>query len=71
MEAFFIYDLERHFAEAEAQMAAWLATGRMAWREDMLEGIEQMPRALLRLYDGSNVGKQLVRVAAPVTTREP
>jgi len=71
MEAFFIYDLEQHFAEAERVMAAWLAEGRMSWQEDVLEGIEQMPRALIRLYEGRNVGKQLVRVAAPLTVTEP
>jgi NADPH-dependent curcumin reductase CurA len=43
----------------------------MTWQEDVLEGIEQMPRALIRLYEGRNVGKQLVRVAAPVTVEEP
>jgi len=71
MQGFFIYDLEAHFAEAEARMAEWIAEGRMAYQEDVLEGIEQMPRALIRLYEGRNVGKQLVRVAAPVTTAEP
>jgi len=71
MEAFFIYDLERHFAEAEQVMAGWLAEGRMSWQEDVLEGIEQMPRALIRLYEGRNVGKQLVRVAVPLTGAEP
>jgi NADPH-dependent curcumin reductase CurA len=63
MEAFFIYDLERHFPAAERQMAEWIAAGRMSWQEDVLEGLEQMPRALMRLYDGSNVGKQVVHVA--------
>jgi NADPH-dependent curcumin reductase CurA len=63
MEAFFIYDLERHFPAAERQMAEWIAAGKMTYQEDVLEGFEQMPRALMRLYDGSNVGKQVVRVA--------
>ena len=71
MQGFFIYDLERKFAEAEARMAGWLAEGRMDYLEDVLEGLEQMPRALMRLYDGSNVGKQLVRVALPSITPEP
>ena len=71
MQGFFIYDLERHFAEAEARMAGWIAEGHMSYQEDVLEGLEQMPRALMRLYDGSNVGKQLVRVASPITTTEP
>jgi NADPH-dependent curcumin reductase CurA len=62
MRGFFIYDFEEHFPRAEAQMAQWIADGRMQYLEDVLEGIEQMPRALVRLYDGSNVGKQIVRV---------
>jgi NADPH-dependent curcumin reductase CurA len=44
-------------------MAEWIAAGKMSYREDVLEGLEQMPRALMRLYDGSNVGKQVVHVA--------
>jgi len=71
MQGFFIYDLQEHFGRAERRMAGWIAAGRMSYREDVLEGIEQMPRALIRLYEGSNVGKQLVRVAQPATVREP
>jgi len=64
MEGFFIYDLEAGFAAAETQMAQWIAAGRMSYQEDLLEGLEQMPRALIRLYTGANVGKQVVKVAA-------
>lgn len=64
MRGFFIYDLAEHFAEAEAALAGWIAEGRMAWQEDILEGIEHMPRALIRLFEGGNVGKQLVSVGA-------
>ncbi len=71
MQAFFIYDYERDFPAAEAQMAAWIAAGRMTYLEDRLEGLEQMPRALMRLYEGANVGKQVVRVAAPTLAHEP
>ena len=62
MQGFFIYDLAEHFPRAEQQMAQWIAEGRMHYAEDVLEGFEQMPRALLRLYEGRNLGKQLVRV---------
>ena len=62
MEGFFIYDLAEHFPRAERQMAQWIVDGRMQYMEDVLEGIEQMPRALMRLYDGHNTGKQIVRV---------
>ena len=62
MRGFFIYDFVGHFPRAERQMAQWIAEGRMHYLEDVLEGLEQMPRALMRLYDGHNTGKQIVRV---------
>jgi len=62
MRGFFIYDLAGHFPRAERQMAQWIAEGRMQYLEDVLVGIEQMPRALIRLFEGQNVGKQIVRV---------
>ena len=64
MEAFFIYELSEHFARAEAQLAQWIADGVLRYQEDILEGIERMPQALIRLFEGRNVGKQLVRVDA-------
>jgi NADPH-dependent curcumin reductase CurA len=63
MQGFFIYDLENEFPRAERQMAEWIAAGTMSYLEDVLEGIEQVPRALIRLYEGRNLGKQIVAVA--------
>ena len=62
MHGFFIYDHAERFAAAEQQMAQWIAEGRMHPMEDVLEGFEHMPRALMRLYEGHNTGKQIVRV---------
>ncbi|WND03492.1 NADP-dependent oxidoreductase [Temperatibacter marinus] len=62
MQGFFVYDYEPLFAEAETVMAQWIAEGALHYREDILEGIEQMPHALMRLYEGKNIGKQIVKV---------
>jgi NADPH-dependent curcumin reductase CurA len=62
MRGFFIYDLAGDFPRAERQMAQWIAEGRMRPMEDVLEGFEQMPRGLMRLYEGLNNGKQIVRL---------
>jgi NADPH-dependent curcumin reductase len=67
MQGFFVYDHVHRFREAEAQMAGWIREGRLPYVEDVLDGIEHMPAALRRLFDGANVGKQLVRVADPVS----
>ncbi len=71
MEAFFIYEMAEHFPRAEAALAAWIGAGRLYHQEDVLEGIEQMPRALIRLFEGRNIGKQLVRVATDAARIRP
>ena len=67
MEAFFIYEMSAHFERAEAQLAAWIAAGQLVYQEDVLEGIENTPAALIRLFEGRNVGKQLVRVVPGIS----
>lgn len=64
MEAFFIYEMSQHFARAERALADWIAAGTLTYQEDILDGLERMPEALIRLFSGQNLGKQLVRVAA-------
>ncbi len=66
MEAFFIYEMAEHFARAEAKLADWIAADKLHYQEDILEGIENMPSALIRLFAGRNVGKQLVRLVPGV-----
>jgi NADPH-dependent curcumin reductase CurA len=66
MEAFFIYEMAEHFARAEAQLADWIAADKLHYQDDILEGIENMPSALIRLFAGRNVGKQLVRLVPGV-----
>jgi NADPH-dependent curcumin reductase CurA len=63
IQGFFIYDYVGRFAHAEAAMARWLAEGRLIYQEDVLDGLEAMPRALRRLYESKNRGKQIVRIS--------
>jgi NADPH-dependent curcumin reductase len=62
MEAFFIYDYAQHFLEAETTMASWIANGSLPYAEDISDGIETLPAALVSLFSGTNLGKRLVRV---------
>lgn len=63
MQGFFIYDFEKHFEKAEKEMASWIDEGLLTYQEDILEGLEQMPTALNRLFERKNKGKQLVKIA--------
>jgi NADPH-dependent curcumin reductase CurA len=63
MQGFLIYDYSPRFKEAEECMTKWLKTGQLKYKEDIMFGIEAMPKALTRLYEGKNYGKQIVKVA--------
>jgi NADPH-dependent curcumin reductase CurA len=67
IQGFFIYDYVARFAHAEAAMAQWLNAGRLRYQEDILDGLETMPRGLRRLYESKNLGKQIVRVSKDPT----
>ncbi len=64
MLGFFIYDYAHYFEEARTNMATWIKEGKLHYHEDVLDGLERMPEALNRLFQGKNVGKQLVRVSS-------
>jgi NADPH-dependent curcumin reductase CurA len=44
-------------------MAQWIQEGELAYREDIVEGLENTPKAFIRMLKGENKGKQLVRVS--------
>ena len=52
---------ERIPAAREA-LTQWVASGEMAVAEDIQEGFENAPRTLMRLFEGKNLGKQLLKI---------
>jgi NADPH-dependent curcumin reductase CurA len=62
MEGFVILDYLPRANEAVADLVKWIGEGRIAWKADIQSGFENAPKTLLRLYSGSNFGKQLLRV---------
>jgi NADPH-dependent curcumin reductase CurA len=44
-------------------VSAGIADGRIRYREDVTEGLENAPAAFMGLLQGKNFGKALVRVA--------
>jgi leukotriene B4 12-hydroxydehydrogenase/15-oxo-prostaglandin 13-reductase len=65
VEGFLVSDYADRFAEGLTQMAQWLKAGKLQYREDIMEGFENMPRAFISMLKGSNTGKQLVKAAEP------
>ena len=64
LQGFIILDHMDRGAEATAQMAQWIADGRLTSRTYVLEGLESAPTALMQLFTGDNLGKTLVHLSA-------
>jgi NADPH:quinone reductase len=63
MEGFLVNDYAARFDEATARLARWVAEGKLTWREDVTEGLENAPAAFMGMLRGENRGKALVKVA--------
>lgn len=63
MHGFLAFDYEHKQAEALRFLTQSIREGRLRYREEILEGIEQAPGAIARLYRGENMGKLLIRLA--------
>jgi NADPH-dependent curcumin reductase CurA len=69
MEGFILVDYASRFGEAIPELASWVASGQIAYQEDIQEGFENAPQTFLRLFEGKNIGKQLLKVADPPLPR--
>jgi NADPH-dependent curcumin reductase CurA len=70
MEGFIILDYMDRAGEAVAALSQWVQEGTLHHEEDIQEGLENAPATLLRLFEGRNRGKQLLKIAeAPLPRR--
>ena len=63
VQGFLVSDHRARWSEFRAQMSEWLTSGKIKYREDIVDGIEAAPRAFIGLLAGANRGKLLIRVA--------
>ena len=64
MQGFIVFDYASRYGEAASAISGWLEEGKIKARYDIVEGLENAPAALLRLFSGENQGKLMVRVGS-------
>jgi NADPH-dependent curcumin reductase CurA len=62
MKGMLVMDYSDRFPQAGAEMAAWMAAGKLKSREDIVEGLATFPETLLKLFKGENFGKLMLKV---------
>jgi NADPH-dependent curcumin reductase CurA len=60
---FLFFDYGSQFPDFVTDMTAWLSEGRIKYREDITDGLENAPRELIRLLKGENFGKKIIRLS--------
>jgi NADPH-dependent curcumin reductase CurA len=66
MQGFIIFDdYGSRYGEFHAAMQTWVQEGRIRYREDVVQGLENAPQAFIGLLEGRTFGKLVVRVADP------
>jgi NADPH-dependent curcumin reductase CurA len=63
MEGMVVFDYADRYPEGVAQIASWMKEGKLKSREDIVDGLEQFPEHLLKLFSGENFGKLVLRVS--------
>jgi NADPH-dependent curcumin reductase CurA len=63
MEGIVVFDYADRYHLGVAAIARWLKEGSFKSREDVVEGLENFPDALLMLFEGKNFGKLVLKVA--------
>lgn len=63
IEGFLVLDYMKRANEAITDIAGWMMSGKLKYRMDVVEGLENAPTAINKLFDGSNTGKLVVQVS--------
>ena len=62
LRGFVMYDFDDQREKALKDLQAWVAEGKLKVQEDILQGLENTPAALIGLLHGENRGKRMVKV---------
>src|SRR5215471_15508819 len=62
MQGFIVMDFMKDSPRALAELQAWVTSGKLKVQEDVIDGLEKTPQALIGLLAGENRGKRMIRV---------
>jgi NADPH-dependent curcumin reductase len=67
IRGFIVWDFKALEDRFRRDVGQWVREGRLRYREDVRDGLEQAPQAFMGLLDGDNFGKLLIRLAPDPT----
>ena len=62
IKGFLIFDHSDDYQDFEKDMQNWIMNKKIIWKETIIEGLENTPKAFIDLLSGKNIGKMLVKI---------
>lgn len=62
MEGMVVFDWIDRYREAAIEMAGWMAQGQLKYKLDIVDGLEEFPATLRKLFTGENFGKLIIKI---------
>lgn len=63
VEGFLVFQFVKKYRQAYLELTEWVRDGKIKYRENIVQGIENAPAAFIGMLNGENTGKQLVQVS--------
>ena len=63
LQGMIVFDHTDRLPDFLRDMGQWLREGKIRYREDVVQGLENAPRAFIGLFKGENIGKRIVQVS--------
>jgi leukotriene B4 12-hydroxydehydrogenase/15-oxo-prostaglandin 13-reductase len=62
VQGLLVSDYAARWGAAMMEMAGWIREGKIKYREDIVQGFENVPKAFIGLFEGENTGKRIVKI---------
>tara|TARA_R110002073_G_scaffold106611_3_gene240613 strand:- start:3340 stop:4338 length:999 start_codon:yes stop_codon:yes gene_type:complete len=62
MQGFIVFNYAEKFPDAMKHLSGWLAEGKLAYTETIVDGFDNIPKAFIDLFEGKNKGKMIVKI---------
>jgi NADPH-dependent curcumin reductase len=62
VQGFIVTDYLRRAPEALSDLTKWYQEGKLKYRVDVVEGLQNAPKAVNKLFEGSNQGKLIIKI---------
>jgi len=62
MQGFLVFQFKSQYQDGLIRLSNWVRKGSLKYKEDIIDGIENVPKAFIGMMNGKNFGKLLIRL---------